>query len=87
MSLLWYLILIMSIFFCLLFFQDKLKPIEPVDYETYILQKRSAINNDPLRSMVMFPYDDVSVGTQRLSSCAQLVCYLTRSKRNTGINA
>ena len=35
--------------------------IEPVEYEEHILKNRNVIHNDPLRSLIVFPYDDVSV--------------------------
>ncbi|XP_022088047.1 dedicator of cytokinesis protein 9-like isoform X2 [Acanthaster planci] len=44
-------------------FAEKQELIEPVDYEEHILKNRNIINNDPLRSLISFPYDDVSAST------------------------
>uniref|UniRef100_A0A8C3N0W6 Uncharacterized protein n=1 Tax=Geospiza parvula TaxID=87175 RepID=A0A8C3N0W6_GEOPR len=41
-------------------YQAKAKPklIEPIDYENVIVQRKTQILNDPLREMLLFPYDD-----------------------------
>uniref|UniRef100_A0A8C5TWV2 Dedicator of cytokinesis protein 9 n=1 Tax=Malurus cyaneus samueli TaxID=2593467 RepID=A0A8C5TWV2_9PASS len=36
----------------------KPKLIEPIDYENVIVQRKTQILNDPLREMLLFPYDD-----------------------------
>ncbi|XP_038049976.1 dedicator of cytokinesis protein 9-like isoform X5 [Patiria miniata] len=44
-------------------FAEKQELIEPVHYEEHILKNRNVINNDPLRSLIQFPYDDLSAST------------------------
>ncbi|XP_071287024.1 dedicator of cytokinesis protein 9 isoform X7 [Agelaius tricolor] len=39
-------------------FLAKPKLIEPIDYENVIVQRKTQILNDPLREMLLFPYDD-----------------------------
>ena len=34
--------------------------IEPLDYETEVVKNKTVLHNDPLREMLLFPYDDVS---------------------------
>jgi len=49
-------------FFHLLFFlQEKTKVVEPLDYENVILQRKVQIYSDPLRDLLIFPIEDVSV--------------------------
>lgn len=48
--------------YCLLFFlQEKTKVVEPLDYENVILQRKVQIYSDPLRDLLIFPIEDVSV--------------------------
>uniref|UniRef100_A0A4W3I4N4 Dedicator of cytokinesis 11 n=1 Tax=Callorhinchus milii TaxID=7868 RepID=A0A4W3I4N4_CALMI len=42
-------------------FVEKNKIIEPLDYEDVIVQRKSQIQSDPLRDLLQFPLDDVSV--------------------------
>uniref|UniRef100_A0A8C0VGJ6 Dedicator of cytokinesis 11 n=1 Tax=Cyanistes caeruleus TaxID=156563 RepID=A0A8C0VGJ6_CYACU len=51
----------------LFFLQEKTKVVEPLDYENVILQRRVQIYSDPLRDLLIFPIEDVSViiGRQR----------------------
>ncbi|XP_067949265.1 dedicator of cytokinesis protein 9-like isoform X3 [Watersipora subatra] len=42
---------------CLL---SKSEPIEPVDYEGYLVKNKTSIHNDPQRELLMFPYDEIS---------------------------
>uniref|UniRef100_A0A8C4XRC3 Dedicator of cytokinesis 11 n=1 Tax=Falco tinnunculus TaxID=100819 RepID=A0A8C4XRC3_FALTI len=46
---------------------EKTKVVEPLDYENVILQRRVQIYSDPLRDLLIFPIEDVSViiGRQR----------------------
>uniref|UniRef100_A0A8C3UZ06 Dedicator of cytokinesis protein 9 n=1 Tax=Catharus ustulatus TaxID=91951 RepID=A0A8C3UZ06_CATUS len=48
----------MSISLLLLQVTAKPKLIEPIDYENVIVQRKTQILNDPLREMLLFPYDD-----------------------------
>uniref|UniRef100_A0A8C3NHH4 Uncharacterized protein n=1 Tax=Geospiza parvula TaxID=87175 RepID=A0A8C3NHH4_GEOPR len=56
-----------NIFHNLIFLQEKTKVVEPLDYENVILQRRVQIYSDPLRDLLIFPIEDVSViiGRQR----------------------
>lgn len=54
-------------FFHLLFFlQEKTKVVEPLDYENVILQRKVQIYSDPLRDLLIFPIEDVSVSLHGL---------------------
>jgi len=41
--------------------QSKTKLAEPLDYENVIVKQKTLMHNDPLREMLIFPHDDVSV--------------------------
>uniref|UniRef100_A0A803TY51 Dedicator of cytokinesis 11 n=1 Tax=Anolis carolinensis TaxID=28377 RepID=A0A803TY51_ANOCA len=41
--------------------REKTKAIEPLDYENVISQRKAQIYSDPLRDLLMFPMEDVSV--------------------------
>uniref|UniRef100_U3JGG3 Dedicator of cytokinesis 11 n=1 Tax=Ficedula albicollis TaxID=59894 RepID=U3JGG3_FICAL len=45
----------------LFFLQEKTKVVEPLDYENVILQRRVQIYSDPLRDLLIFPIEDVSI--------------------------
>lgn len=47
-----------------LFLQVKPKIVEPLDYESVVLQRKTQIISDVLRDMLQFPTDDFQVGTQ-----------------------
>ncbi|XP_054372282.1 dedicator of cytokinesis protein 11 isoform X3 [Molothrus ater] len=50
------------------FVLEKTKVVEPLDYENVILQRRVQIYSDPLRDLLIFPIEDVSIsviGRQR----------------------
>uniref|UniRef100_A0A8B9NA04 Dedicator of cytokinesis 11 n=1 Tax=Accipiter nisus TaxID=211598 RepID=A0A8B9NA04_9AVES len=49
------------------FVLEKTKVVEPLDYENVILQRKVQIYSDPLRDLLIFPIEDVSViiGRQR----------------------
>ncbi|XP_041341044.1 dedicator of cytokinesis protein 11 isoform X1 [Pyrgilauda ruficollis] len=50
------------------FVLEKAKVVEPLDYENVILQRRVQIYSDPLRDLLIFPIEDVSIsviGRQR----------------------
>ncbi|NXQ53457.1 DOC11 protein, partial [Anthoscopus minutus] len=40
---------------------EKTKVVEPLDYENVILQRRVQIYSDPLRDLLIFPIEDVSI--------------------------
>uniref|UniRef100_A0A8C8SES2 Dedicator of cytokinesis 11 n=1 Tax=Pelusios castaneus TaxID=367368 RepID=A0A8C8SES2_9SAUR len=40
---------------------EKTKVVEPLDYENVVLQRKAQIYSDPLRDLLMFPMEDVSV--------------------------
>ncbi|XP_046338287.2 dedicator of cytokinesis protein 9-like isoform X11 [Haliotis rufescens] len=42
-------------------FQARPKLVEPIDYETYVVQHKVLLHNDPQRDMLNFPHDDVEV--------------------------
>ncbi|XP_071839033.1 dedicator of cytokinesis protein 11-like isoform X31 [Apostichopus japonicus] len=42
---------------------EKLALIEPVDYENNLVAKKTQLNADPMRLMLLFPHDDVSAST------------------------
>lgn len=44
-------------------FVEKNKIIEPLDYEEVIVQRKTQIQSDPLRDLLQFPIDDVSIST------------------------
>lgn len=44
--------------------QVKPKIVEPLDYESVVLQRKTQIISDVLRDMLQFPTDDFQVGTQ-----------------------
>ncbi|XP_053403969.1 dedicator of cytokinesis protein 9-like isoform X5 [Mercenaria mercenaria] len=41
--------------------QNRPKPVEPIDYETYVLKNKVLLHNDPHRELLMFPHDDVQI--------------------------
>ncbi|XP_060575600.1 dedicator of cytokinesis protein 9-like [Ruditapes philippinarum] len=41
--------------------QNRPKPVDPIDYETYVLKNKVLLHNDPHRELLMFPYDDVQI--------------------------
>ncbi|XP_066266769.1 dedicator of cytokinesis protein 9-like isoform X2 [Branchiostoma lanceolatum] len=42
----------------------KPKLVEPIDYETFVIQKKTQIHHDPQRDMLNFPHDDISSSVQ-----------------------
>lgn len=50
--------------------QVKPKIVEPLDYESVVLQRKTQIISDVLRDMLQFPTDDFQVGTQVGSTCS-----------------
>ncbi|XP_078067365.1 LOW QUALITY PROTEIN: dedicator of cytokinesis protein 11-like [Mustelus asterias] len=42
---------------------EKTKIVEPLDYENVIAQRKAQIQNDPLRDLLQFPLDEVSIST------------------------
>uniref|UniRef100_A0A8C8VNC5 Dedicator of cytokinesis 11 n=1 Tax=Pelusios castaneus TaxID=367368 RepID=A0A8C8VNC5_9SAUR len=44
---------------------EKTKVVEPLDYENVVLQRKAQIYSDPLRDLLMFPMEDVSVSRQQ----------------------
>uniref|UniRef100_A0A7M4EHW7 Dedicator of cytokinesis 11 n=1 Tax=Crocodylus porosus TaxID=8502 RepID=A0A7M4EHW7_CROPO len=40
---------------------EKTKAVEPLDYENVVLQRKAQIYSDPLRDLLMFPMEDVSI--------------------------
>ncbi|MEJ1276833.1 dedicator of cytokinesis 11 [Cricetulus griseus] len=48
--------------------EEKAKVVEPLDYENVITQRKTQIYSDPLRDLLMFPMEDISIsviGRQR----------------------
>ncbi|XP_075797269.1 dedicator of cytokinesis protein 11 isoform X2 [Pelodiscus sinensis] len=45
--------------------REKTKVVEPLDYENEVLQRRAQIYSDPLRDLLMFPMEDVSISVIR----------------------
>ncbi|KAI4554831.1 hypothetical protein MJG53_020130 [Ovis ammon polii x Ovis aries] len=41
--------------------QEKTKVVEPLDYENVIAQRKTQIYSDPLRDLLMFPMEDISI--------------------------
>ncbi|KAL4220208.1 Dedicator of cytokinesis protein 9 [Mactra antiquata] len=41
--------------------QNRPKPVEPIDYETYVLKNKVLLHNDPHRELLVFPHDDVEI--------------------------
>ncbi|XP_052217568.1 dedicator of cytokinesis protein 9-like isoform X3 [Dreissena polymorpha] len=39
--------------------QNRPKPVEPIDYETYVLKNKVLLHNDPHRELLVFPHDDI----------------------------
>lgn len=50
----------------LFLFKEKTKVVEPLDYENVIMQRKTQIYSDPLRDLLMFPMEDISVSSQAL---------------------
>uniref|UniRef100_A0A4W5P3E1 Dedicator of cytokinesis 9 n=1 Tax=Hucho hucho TaxID=62062 RepID=A0A4W5P3E1_9TELE len=50
---------------CLCVPQVKPKVIEPLDYETVLVQRKTQILSDVLRDMLQFPQEDFQISTQR----------------------
>lgn len=44
--------------------KEKTKIVEPLDYENVITQRKTQIYSDPLRDLLMFPMEDISVSSQ-----------------------
>eukprot|EP00069_Balaena_mysticetus_P009811 bmy_20391T0 len=40
---------------------EKTKVVEPLDYENVITQRKTQIYSDPLRDLLMFPMEDISI--------------------------
>uniref|UniRef100_A0A8C4LYD3 Dedicator of cytokinesis 11 n=1 Tax=Equus asinus asinus TaxID=83772 RepID=A0A8C4LYD3_EQUAS len=47
--------------FFLSLIKEKTKVVEPLDYENVITQRKTQIYSDPLRDLLMFPMEDISV--------------------------
>ncbi|KAL3847595.1 hypothetical protein ACJMK2_018498 [Sinanodonta woodiana] len=43
--------------------QNVPKPVEPLDFETYIVKNKVVLHNDPQRDMLTFPHDDIKIPT------------------------
>lgn len=43
--------------------QSTAKLVEPLDYENVIVKNKTLLQNDPQREMLLFPHDDLSVGS------------------------
>uniref|UniRef100_A0A8C6FM84 Dedicator of cytokinesis 11 n=1 Tax=Moschus moschiferus TaxID=68415 RepID=A0A8C6FM84_MOSMO len=50
-----------SITFFLSLIKEKTKVVEPLDYENVIAQRKTQIYSDPLRDLLMFPMEDISI--------------------------
>lgn len=50
--------------FILSLMKEKTKVVEPLDYENVITQRKTQIYSDPLRDLLMFPMEDISVSSQ-----------------------
>uniref|UniRef100_A0A674KJG8 Dedicator of cytokinesis 11 n=1 Tax=Terrapene triunguis TaxID=2587831 RepID=A0A674KJG8_9SAUR len=50
---------------------EKTKVVEPLDYENVVLQRKAQIYSDPLRDLLMFPMEDVSVSLCRQQRTVQ----------------
>jgi hypothetical protein len=46
--------------------KEKAKLVEPLDYENVITQRKTQIYSDPLRDLLMFPMEDISVSARVL---------------------
>ncbi|CAN0290885.1 unnamed protein product [Lampetra fluviatilis] len=44
--------------------QVRPRMVEPLDYESVVQQRRTQIHSDPLRDLLLFPHDDVTVSRQ-----------------------
>ena len=42
-------------------FQNRPKPVDPIDYETYVVKNKVLLHNDPQREMLTFPFDDIEI--------------------------
>lgn len=51
--------------------QAKPKLVEPLDYENVVVKNKALLHNDPLRDLLLFPLDDVSVCTCIASPSSQ----------------
>ena len=40
--------------------------VEQIDYETVTIKKKSVLQNNPQRELLLFPHDDVSVSVTSL---------------------
>ena len=47
--------------FVFMYFQNRPKPVSPIDYETYVLKNKVLLHNDPHRELLTFPHDDVLI--------------------------
>lgn len=57
--------------------QVKPKIVEPLDYESVVLQRKTQIISDVLRDMLQFPTDDFQVRTQDGGTCSHLELHFT----------
>ena len=48
-------------------FQNRPKPVEPINYETYVVKNKVLLHNDPQREMLTFPFDDIEIPVSRFS--------------------
>lgn len=42
-------------------FQVKPRLADPIDFEEYVSKNKIMLNNDPLRELLLYPPDDISV--------------------------
>ncbi|WAR28617.1 DOCK9-like protein [Mya arenaria] len=67
-----------------LYRQNRPKPVEPIDYETYVLKNKVLLHNDPHRDLLNFPYDDILTpksGNLLVEECLQTytdTCHMVR---------
>lgn len=49
-------------------FQVKPRLADPIDFEEFVSKNKVMLNNDPLRELLMYPVDDITVSSS-LSLC------------------
>lgn len=58
----------------LYFFQTKPGLTDPIEYEAFIMKKKSEINHDSLRDLLVFPQEDVVVSSLFFNRFFEVTC-------------
>ncbi|XP_036367208.1 dedicator of cytokinesis protein 9 isoform X3 [Octopus sinensis] len=54
--------------------QSRPPPVDPVDYETYVVKNKVLLHNDPQRELLIFPFDDVVIPPPHPRQKSRTIC-------------